>query len=315
MTENGTLITGAQGFCGRHLVADLIQCGYSVSGIDLAPSKHPAEMNLYVGDIRDSGFVQHVVASTRPTSIFHLGAVVAPDAEMALLHEVNVRGTENLLEAVRTARLDPVILIAGSSAVYGHVAANELPIRESQPFRPANAYAVSKIAQEMVAYVYYARYDVRVIRTRAFNLVGPGQPSTLACSAWAEQVARIEAGHSAPVLQVGDLDTWRDLVDVRDVVRAYRLATQQGLPGEVYNVCSGRAVQMRSCLDSLLKLSRIPIRVELDRSRMRLSDVRVSVGDGSLFHKQTGWRPIVSLVQSLADQLDDWRRQVREVSK
>jgi GDP-4-dehydro-6-deoxy-D-mannose reductase len=312
MLGNRALITGIQGFSGRHLCAHLVQEGYTVYGADLALDIPMDNVKTYLGDIRDPNFVQKVVDDTRPTVIFHLAALISPDASVEALCDVNVRGTEHLFSAMQRAGLDSVILIPGSSAAYGSVEQVHLPIRESQPFRPLTPYAVSKIAQEMLAYMYYARYGLKVVCTRAFNLVGPGQPHSFVGSAFAAQIAEIEIKRSEPVIRVGNLNPKRDFVDVRDAVRAYRLAVERGRPGEVYNVCSGQAVSIQTSLDTLLKLTQRPIRVEQDSARMRPSDILISVGDNSLLRQRTGWQPMIPLEQSLADLLDDWRRRIRE---
>jgi GDP-4-dehydro-6-deoxy-D-mannose reductase len=313
MTTNRALITGICGFCGWHLARHLAEHTYDVFGIDLVAGGSIPDISVYVGDLRDPAFVQAAVLAVRPTHIFHLAALTDPQADLRVLCDVNVCGTGHLLEAVHRADLDPVVLIVGTSAAYGLVAPDDLPIRESQPFRPVNAYAVSKIAQEMLAYTYHTRYGMRVIRTRAFNLIGPGQPSSLACSAFAQQIAEIEVGHREPVLQVGNLAPERDFVDVRDAVHAYRLIAEQGEPGGVYNVCSGQAISIQTCVKELLELTQTPIRIERERTLMRLVDIPRSIGDADLLHRQTGWQPLISLEQSLADLLDDWRRRIREV--
>jgi GDP-4-dehydro-6-deoxy-D-mannose reductase len=313
MPAKRALITGISGFCGTHLAVHLQRQGYQVSGLDIAQAPPPAGIPVHAGDIRERDFVQRVVRSVRPTHIFHLAALISPDANLDDLYAVNVRGTEHLLEAVRLAGIEPVILVTGSSAVYGLVHPDDLPIRESLPFQPLNPYAVSKIAQEMLAYTHYARYGLQVIRTRAFNLTGPGEPPSLVCSAFAKQIAEIEAGWIEPVLRVGNLTPQRDFVDVRDVVHAYHLAAELGKAGQVYNVCSGRAIAVQTCLDQLLRLATRSISLERDPARMRPADIPVSVGDGSRLQKLTGWQPARSLEESLADLLNDWRQRIWEM--
>ena len=313
MPAKRALITGIYGFCGRHLAVHLQRQGYQVSGLDLVQAPSLAGIPVHAGDLRQRDFVQSVVRSVRPTHIFHLAALISPHADLDDLYAVNVRGTEHLLEAVRLAGIEPVILITGSSAVYGLVQPGDLPIRESLPFQPLNAYAVSKIAQEMLAYTHHARHGLQVIRTRAFNLTGPGEPPSLVCSAFAKQIAEIEAGLIEPVLRVGNLAPQRDFVDVRDVVHAYHLAAQLGRAGQVFNVCSGRAVAVQTCLDQLLRLATKPISLEQDPARMRPADIPVSVGDGSHLQELTGWQPARSLEESLADLLNDWRQRIGEM--
>lgn len=311
MPDKRALITGICGFCGRHLAVHLQRYGYQVSGLDVTRAPSLADVPVHAGDIRHRDFVQEVVRTVRPTHIFHLAALISPDADLDELYAVNVRGTEYLLEAVRLAGIEPVILVTGSSAAYGLVQPDDLPIRESLSFQPLSAYAVSKIAQEMLAYTHYARHGLPVIRTRAFNLTGPGQPPSLVCSAFARQIAEIEAGWIEPVLQVGNLTPQRDFVDVRDVVHAYHLVAQLGTAGQVYNVCSGRAVAVQTCLDQLLRLAKRSISLEQDPARTRPADIPVSVGDSSRLRELTGWQPTRSLEQSLADLLNDWRQRIR----
>ena len=289
-----------------------MQHNYAVFGMDLAPGTLSADVAVWVGDICDPAFVQDVILAVCPTHIFHMAALTTAYGDLEALYKVNVQGTRHVLDAVHRAGLDPVILIPGSCAVYGMIDPDDLPIRESQPFRPSSSYAVSKITQEMLAYTYYAQYGLKVIRTRAFNLVGPGQPSSLVGSAFTQQIAQIEAGRIEPVLRVGDLTAQRDFVDVRDVVHAYRLAAERGQPGDAYNVCSGVGISIRTCLDELLALTKISVQVVQEPARMRPSDIPVSVGDSSLLQGQTGWRPIIPLRQSLADLLEDWRQRIKE---
>lgn len=310
MPGNRALITGVNGFSGRHLARHLVHQGYAVAGLDLTPANDIASLTMHVADVRDSAMLLKIMRSVRPTHIYHLAAIVSPGAEFQALLDVNVRGTERLLEAVRLAELDPLVLVTSSSAVYGLVGPGDLPVREPQPFRPASAYAVSKISQEMLAHTYFARYHMRVIRTRTFNLMGPGEPPTLVCSAFARQIAEAEAGYTEPVLRVGNLTPQRDFVDVRDAVRAYQLAVEQGQPGEVYNVCSGQALSIKACLGQLLGLAEKAITVEQDPARMRPSDLPISVGDYGLLQQQTGWQPAIPLKQSLTDLLGEWRRRM-----
>lgn len=310
MAERCALITGIQGFCGRHLSVHLAEQGYAVHGLDRFSDPPVPGAAVVAGDIRDLGVVQEVLRTVRPTHLFHLAALTAPQADWETLHDVNVRGTDRLLEAVRLSGLDPVVLVTGSSAAYGRVAAEELPISESQPFRPMTLYAVSKIAQEMLAYAYHARYGMRMIRARAFNLTGPGEGAGFVTSAFAWQIAEIEAGRREPVLRVGNLETVRDFTDVRDTVRAYRLMAECGEPGAVYNVCSGTGTPVRQLLDTLLQLSRVrEIRVDVDPARLQPADVPVQVGDASLLREVTGWTPVLPLDQTLHDVLHYWRSQ------
>jgi GDP-4-dehydro-6-deoxy-D-mannose reductase len=305
------LITGALGFCGRHLAAHLTAHRYQVYGLDLIAEPPLPGVTVYAGDIRNREWLTDLLHALQPTHLFHLAALTTPQAGWDALHEVNVRGTGQLLEAVRMSGVDPVILIAGSSAAYGAVEPGELPIIERQPFRPRTAYAVSKIAQEMLAYSYYARYGLRLIRSRAFNVTGPGESAGFVTSGFAQQIARIEAGLQPPAIDVGNLGAVRDLTDVRDAVRAYRLLGELGQPGEVYNVCSGTGTEIRRLLDCLTGLSHNQgIRIAPDPERLQPADVPVQIGSATRLCQATGWQVEIPLEQTLEDVLEFWRREI-----
>ena len=190
---------------------------------------------------------------------------------------------------------------------------DEVPIRETNPLRPRSPYAVSKVAQDYQAYQYFQSYGMRIVRTRAFNHTGPRLADTFVTSSFARQVAEIEAGLREPVVRTGDLKPRRDFSDVRDIVRGYWLLLERGLPGEVYNLCSGRAWAIQDVLDFMLSRSRVPnIEVREDPSRLRPSDVPVLVGDASRVEQAVGWRPEIPFEQTLEDLLAYWRRRVTE---
>ena len=191
---------------------------------------------------------------------------------------------------------------------YGAVRPDELPIGEETPFRPTSPYGVSKVAQDVMALQYFQSHRLHLVRARSFNHIGPGQSDDFAASAFARQIAEIEAGRRPPVVRVGNLDSERDFTDVRDVVRAYWLLAQQGAPGEAYNVGSGVARPTRWLLETLLDLAQTPVSVETDPERMRPSDVPRSVCDNRKLVEATGWQPEIALRDSLCALLDDWRQ-------
>lgn len=306
------LVTGIAGFCGRHLAAELSAAGYHVTGLDRVPTLLPGA-NMHVVDLRETGRVAAILAEVRPDLLFHLAALTDPRLPYEELHYVNVLGTLSLLDAVRQACPAACVLIASSSAVYGRAPAGRLPIGEDEPFRPASPYAVSKVAQEMIAYQHFAAHGLAVIRSRAFNLTGPGESSSFVTSAFARQIAEIEAGRREPIIHVGNLDTVRDFVDVRDAVRAYRLLAEQGEPGAAYNVCSGRGVHIHALLDALLEMARVPsITVEPDPGRLQPADVPTSVGSSLELCMTTGWSPTFPLERTLHDVLSCWREHVQK---
>ncbi len=311
MADRRALITGIYGFCGRHLAAHLATVGYEVHGLDLAAgaaSPATTAAAVYQGDLCDPAFVEESLAASAPDCIFHLAAVTMPQAPWQQLERANCQGTIQLLEAVRRLGLNPMILVAGSSAAYGRPKADELPISERQELRPASPYAVSKVAQEMLAYSYFARYGMKVVRTRAFNLTGPGESAGFVTSAFARQIAEIEAGRCEPVVCVGNLKTTRDFTDVRDAMEAYRLVAEKGKPGQVYNVCSGVGTPVQDLLAWLLDLSRVPvISVQVDPARFQPGDVPTQIGNARRLRRATGWQPAVPLRKTLKDVLDYWR--------
>ncbi|MBD3286520.1 NAD-dependent epimerase/dehydratase family protein, partial [candidate division WOR-3 bacterium] len=222
----------------------------------------------------------------------------------------NVVGEANLFEACRKAGCDPVIQIAGSSEEYGFVYPDEVPIKETNPLRPLSPYGVSKVAQDLLGYQYYKSYGLKIIRTRAFNHTGPRRGDVFVTSNFARQIVSIEKGLSKPVIKVGNMEAVRDFTDVRDVARAYELAVEKGIPGEVYNIASGKGIKIGELLDMLLSLSSVKIKTVNDPSRMRPSDVELLVGDITKFTKQTGWKPEIPFKQTLTDTLDFWRNRL-----
>jgi GDP-4-dehydro-6-deoxy-D-mannose reductase len=187
--------------------------------------------------------------------------------------------------------------------VYPH----EVPIQETNPLRPLSPYAVSKVAQDLLGYQYWMSWKVDSVRTRGFNHEGPRRGPVFVASDFAKQIADIERGRKEPVLHVGNLDARRDFTDVRDMVRAYWLALEKCEPGEVYNICRGKAWTIREVLDLLLQMSDAKIEVRQDPARLRPSDVPVLIGDNRKFVKATGWQPEIPFEQTLRDMLEYWR--------
>ncbi|UCH34981.1 MAG: GDP-mannose 4,6-dehydratase [Armatimonadota bacterium] len=313
-----SLITGITGFVGSHLAEYLLAQGADVFGTARWRSSTSnidhleGRIELVECDIRDSASVKQVILDVRPDEIYHLAAQSfvptswrAPSETL----ETNIIGQVHILEAMRELDTSPRIQIAGSSEEYGMVYDNELPITETNPLRPLSPYAVSKVGQDLLGYQYFMTYGLPVIRTRAFNHTGPRRGSVFVTSNFAKQIADIEKGRQEPVIRVGNLDARRDFSDVRDIVRGYGLAVREGEPGEVYNLCSGRARTIREVLDTLLSLSTVEVQTEHDPSRMRPSDVPVLEGDYAKLHARTGWEPQIPFDQTARDLLDYWRNQ------
>ena len=265
-------------------------------------------------ELQDASAVRGVIRAVQPDRIFHLAAQsfvptswTAPAATLTN----NITSQVNLLEAVREAKLDPVIHVAGSSEEYGLVYEDEAPIAESNPLRPLSPYAVSKVGQEMLAIQYFRTYGMKCIVTRGFNHTGPRRGQVFVTSSFAKQIAEIEAGLREPLIDVGDLDSRRDWTDTRDMVRAYWLCAERGEPGEVYNVGTGACMRVGDMLDTLLAHTRADIAIEQDPSRMRPSDVRLLWANVDKFKHATGWEPSIPFDQTMVDLLGYWRARVR----
>ncbi len=281
----------------------------------LAACSEPGKLNLVYGELADAGAMRSVIATARPDKIFHLAAqsfVPASWSAPVETFQVNAIGQINLFEAVRAAQIDPLIQIACSSEQYGLVLPGETPIKESNPLRPLSPYAVSKVAQEQLAWQYHRSYGLKTVVTRGFNHEGPRRGDVFVTSSFAKQIAMIEAGLTkSTVLHVGDLTSERDWTDVRDMVRAYWLALEYGVPGEVYNVGSGICRSVGEMLDLLMALTSARINVVKDPTRIRPSDVKVLHADAERFCRTTGWHPEISFEQTMRDLLDWWRAQLR----
>ncbi len=313
------LITGITGFVGSHMAELLLKEGLVVFGIARWRSRKENLGNLngkviiLEADILDSHSLDQIMVSVRPDLIFHLAAqsfVPASWTTPVSTLETNVIGTANLFESVRKTKINPRIQIACSSEEYGLVEKNEIPIKEDNPLRPLSPYAVSKVAMDYLGYQYHKSYGMQIVRTRGFNHTGPRRGEVFAESDFAKQIAEIERGLKKPVIEVGNLETKRDYTDVRDMVRGYFLAGLKGDPGEVYNICSGKAVKIADVLKILLSLSQIKIKIKKDPSRIRPSDVPLLLGDNSKFKKLTGWKPQIPFKQTLEDLLNYWRQKV-----
>jgi GDP-4-dehydro-6-deoxy-D-mannose reductase len=274
----------------------------------------PGQVTVIDCELQDASAVRGVIRAVRPDKVFHLAAQsfvptswTAPAATLTN----NIVSQVNLFEAIRDARLDPVVHVAGSSEEYGLVYPDEAPISESNPLRPLSPYAVSKVAQETLAIQYFRSYRLRCVVTRGFNHTGPRRGQVFATSSFAKQIAEIEAGLRKPIIDVGDLESRRDWTDTRDMVRAYWLATERGEPGEVYNTGRGTCFSIGHMLDVLLSHSHVEIAREQDPSRMRPSDVRLLWANVDKFKKATDWEPIIPFDQTMADLLEYWRERVR----
>jgi GDP-4-dehydro-6-deoxy-D-mannose reductase len=312
------LVTGVTGFAGSHLVDFMLDRGdVEIWGILRWRSRTENiehfrdRIRLLECDLRDAESTRDALEQVKPDWIFHLAAQsYVPTSWNAPTESLttNVLGQLHLFEGCRHAGLSPRIQIACSSEEYGMVHEDELPIKETNPLRPLSPYAVSKVTQDLLAYQYFMSYKTDVVRTRGFNHEGPRRGPVFVASDFAKQIADIERGMKPPVISVGNLDARRDFTDVRDMVRGYWLALEKGEPGEVYNLCSGKAWRIQEVLDLLLGMTKVKIEVKQDPKRLRPSDVPVLLGDHSKFTARTGWLPTIPFEKTLADMLEFWRR-------
>ena len=310
---NRALIFGINGFAASHLAELLLREGWHVSGTKRVRSRlenieHIVEdIDLYICELTDAFAVREIIKKVNPDVVFHLAAQSFVPLSWKAPHltfETNVQGTINVLEACRELDKQPIIHISSSSQVYGNA---ELPFSRDTLLDPQNPYDVSKLAQEMIARVYWKSYGMRVRLTRAFNITGPRRQEFMADSSFARQVALCEAGKQEEIV-VGNLEATRDFVDIRDVVEGYLRVIQEGEDGKVYLLCSGVERSMREVLDTLIGLSTVKPKVVVDPNLLRPSDTpRMR---GNISDVPENWIPRIPFKQSMSDLLFFWREKV-----
>jgi GDP-4-dehydro-6-deoxy-D-mannose reductase len=261
-------------------------------------------------ELLDADAVQAAVREARPEAVFHLAALASVpyswEHPRRTLRE-NAETTLNVLEAVRLEAPDAAVVIAGSGEIYGKP--ERLPVDEGVPLRPRNPYAVSKAACDLLGGQYAEVHGLRVARLRAFNQAGPGQSELYVVGTLARQLAEAELTGGEAVLHLGNLDSARDFTDVRDAARA-QLAAAEAQP-DAYNVCSGRAVKIRQLVELLSAAASVPVRVEVDESRLRADDPVEVRGSAERLRSRTGWEPEIPLERTMADALESWRERLR----
>lgn len=316
-------ITGITGFVGSHLAEYVLSQQPGVAVLGLTRWRSPKDniksilpnITLCYGDLLDLPSLETILKEHRPDAIFHLAAQSYVDfsflAPVSTL-QTNVIGTANLLEAVKKLKsetgYDPVIHICSSSEVYGQVKEDEVPIKETNPFRPASPYAVSKVAEDMLGLQYWLSWKIKTIRTRMFTHTGNRRGEVFAESNFAKQIAAIEAGFQEPVIKVGNLNSIRTFLDVKDAVKAYWLLATICTPGQVYNIGGIETMTVGEMLNKLIALSTHKnIKVEIDPKRLRPSDVTLQIPSTETFAKETGWKPRIAFDSTLSDLLNYWR--------
>ncbi len=314
------LITGIVGFAGSYLAKELLDAGYDLYGTQLPGEsrerlrgllKHISISKL---DLRDSSATTRLIRRVKPDMVFHLAAIAAVRYSFdnpSETVEVNTTGTVNLLEALRKQESTKSILTVTSSDIYGIVKPAQLPIKETTPLDPVSPYAISKAAADMFAHQYFKSYGLPIIRVRAFNHTGPKQARGFVVPDFCARIAAIEYNKMKSEMRVGNLEAERDISDVRDIVRGYRLLAENGKPGEAYNLCSGKAHKIKWILNRLLGMSTVSIKIKRDSNKMRPSDVPILVGSYDKAWRHVRYKPIHKFEDTIEDTLEFWRTIVR----
>jgi GDP-4-dehydro-6-deoxy-D-mannose reductase len=315
------LITGISGFAGNHLAhalsssSDVSIAGTYLSEKDLgALSDIKSSLTLEQVNLLENEAVSKLISSYKPDVVYHLAALTS--AAESFKNPVgtfsnNVSAQLNVLNAIKEAQLNTKILIVSSAEVYGAVSTDHIPTSEDTPFRPTNPYAVSKVAQDLFGLQYFLSYKLPIIRVRPFNHIGPYQSPQFAIASFAKKIAEIEKKKIDPVLTVGNLQTKRDFTDVRDIVKAYILAIEKGVVGEVYNIGSDVSYSMEEILQKLLSLSSVKIEIKQDTALLRPNDTPQLLCNSTKFRTLTGWKPEIDLTTTLTDTVNYWRNMVQ----
>lgn len=323
MPRPSILITGITGFVGSHLAEYILNSHPEFDVVGFARWRSPKDNIIHLGDsihiehgdLIDFSSIIPVLKKHRPEFIFHLAAQSYVDfsfqSPITTLNS-NIIGTANLLEAVKELKnnsgYDPIVHVCSSSEVYGQVREDETPIKETNPLRPASPYAVSKVGQDMLAFQYWLSWKIKTIRSRMFTHTGPRRGEVFALSNFARQVAAIEADRQEPIVRVGNLDSVRTWMDVRDAVRAYWMMVEKCSPGEVYNIGGVETMTIGEMLKKLMNFStRKNIKVEVDPVRFRPSDVTLQIPSVEKFKRATGWEPKIPFDKTVLDTLNYWR--------
>ncbi len=306
------LVTGSEGFIGSHMVKFLQRRGWSVVGSYLADGVAPfpklPNVRFLHCDLRNGQRVTQILTQFQPTHVFHFGAQSLPTASWAdpvTTFESNIMGSLHLFEAVRHMKRRPVVVSACSSAEYGPVPASAIPVKEEQPLHPMHPYGISKVCLDLLAREYFLDYKIPAVNVRLFNTTGPGKTND-APSDFVRQLVAIQKGRQAPAIEVGNLKPYRAFLDVNDTVRGFYLAGAKGKRGQSYNLCATRTYQMSELLDTAIRLSGVKTEIRPVPRLMRPSDERIIFGTTQKIRRDTGWKPLLSLEQTLKSMFEYW---------
>ncbi len=311
--KNTALVTGAEGFIGSHMVRFLAAEGWNViGGVRLQASSGPKLKNLrFVQcDLTNGQQVETIFREYQPTHVFHLGAQSFPTvswADPVGTFQSNIMGSLHVFEAIRHQKRRPIIVSACSSAEYGNVPASAIPVSEEQPLHPLHPYGISKVCLDLLAREYFLDYQVPAVNIRLFNTTGPGKTGD-APSDFVRQLIRIKKGQQKPVIEVGNLKPHRAFLDVKDTMRGFYLAALKGHRGEAYNLCAAKTCEVGELLRIAIEISRLKVEVRSAASLMRPSDKKIIFGSTKKIRKDTGWKPTLSLKQTLTSMLEYWDR-------
>lgn len=314
--EKKALITGATGFVGRYLIDKLYSEDYDIYGTTLSGDLYDdPRITMFYLDLTDYVSTSKLINQIKPDEVYHLASqssVKLSWEKPQLTTEVNIIGTINLLESVKEYIPETRVLLIGSSEEYGQTFKHSKQPNEDEKCMPENIYAITKHTQNMIGKMYVKAYNLNVIMTRSFNHVGPKQSPQFVISDFCKQVAEIELLGNKPVIYVGNLESSRDFLDVRDVVNAYFELLKSGTVGEIYNVGSGHSVRISDLLERIISNSSVNISVETDPQKFRPIEIEETIADITKLQNDTKWHQLYDLDDTILITLNYWRDRVKE---